>query len=180
VNFIHGREWNEADMRQQVLPEQDTVQAPGPSRRALLAGAGFLLAAGAAGTVRADEHAEHGEHGEHAHHEGGGHADIIAAAMACQDKGQACISHCISLFRAGDTSVADCAWRVEQMLPICDTMARYVALESPHLVETARLCIAVCTDCEKECRKHADHHTACRNCAEACAECVKRLKTLVS
>lgn len=148
------------------------------NRRAILTKTGFLLAAGAVSKVLADEHTPHTEHAHH--HDGGAHTAIIAAVAACGDKGQACLSHCLSLFRAGDTSVADCAWWVEQMLPTCATLSRLLSLESPHIKTYAKICIAVCEDCEKACRQHADQHTACRACGEACAECIKQIKTLLS
>ena len=162
-------------MSHQTTSENHQDQGFKLSRRAILAKTGFLLAAGAVGKVLAEEHPEHVHH-----HNGGTHAAIIAAATACGDKGQACLSHCLSLFRAGDTSVANCAWWVEQMLPTCATMSRLLSLESPHIKGYAKVCIAVCEDCENECRKHADKHAACRDCAEACAECIKQIKTLLS
>ena len=43
----------------------------------------------------------------------------------------------------------------------------------------AQLCTAVCSDCEQACRKHAEHHTVCRTCADACAAVVAAAKPFV-
>ena len=144
---------------------------PGIGRRDLLIGAGLLAAsAGIAGA----EHHEHGhEHGEgHKHFEAQRYkrrAELVAAAEECISKGRACISHCMETFLAGETAMAECAFAVQQMLPVCNATADLAAFDSTQLKAIARACIEVCKSCEDACRKHQDHHPECRACADACA-----------
>ena len=146
------------------------------SRRDVLAASGaFAVAAVAAGTASAQ--------GEHAHHMAGAmhkNKAIIDSAMDCLQKGNLCIDHCLLLFKANDTTVADCAIQVNQMLPMCDALAKLAMADSKYLVQLARVCIDVCTDCEKECRKHEKTHAECKACADSCLDCIKACKDLVA
>lgn len=103
---------------------------------------------------------------------GGRYADLVAAAQNCLAKGEACMKHCISQLTTGDTSLVDCLKSVSGMLPICRALEKYAAIEGKYLRELAQLCITVNSECEAECRKHADHHDTCRECAEACSACI--------
>lgn len=68
------------------------------------------------------------------------------------------------------------------MLPICRALARYASIEARYMADLLKLALAVNEDCEKECRKHAAHNVALKECAEACkaciAECQKVLESL--
>lgn len=147
------------------------------SRRALLAGGGLLLAAATADRALA---AEAEPNHDHNHPGMPMHQAVIDAAMRCVQTGQACTHHCIDFLRHGDNSLTECLWRVQQMVPMCSAMAQMVALNSPHIKAVVQTCIAVCEDCEKECRKHADKHLVCRACADACVECIKKAKALLT
>lgn len=148
-------------------------------RRAVLglitAGAA-ALAAGAAAAAEHEHH--HGQHGEHQHH-GPRHQRVVDAALACVNRGEVCIDHCIGLLSSGDTSLKDCIRTVSAMLPMCAALARLAALDARRLKDLARVCIDVCADCETECKRHAEHHTACKACAESCAECIRVCKALL-
>lgn len=98
-------------------------------------------------------------------------AKLIETASDCVKTGQACIAHCLQSFAAGDTSLAACAKSVDQMLSVCATLQKLASLGSPNLPAMAKVALAVCEDCEKECRKHADHHATCKACADACKAC---------
>lgn len=100
-------------------------------------------------------------------------ASLIDAASACTQAGDRCIAHCLSQFAAGDTMLAACAKSVQQMVVACGAVAKLAALESSHLPGFVRTCRDVCSDCEKECRKHAAHHDVCRACADACLAFLK-------
>ena len=96
---------------------------------------------------------------------------LIDAASDCIKAGQACIAHCMASFAAGDTSLVACARIVDQMLSVCGTLQKLASAGSPRLADMARVALAICDDCEAECRKHADHHATCKACAEACKAC---------
>lgn len=158
------------------------------SRRATLgAGVGAAVAATLAGgfTARAadkvDPHAGHdmgkmpGHSGHASAHK---HQALIDAALHCVNKGEVCIDHCIALLSKGDTSLKDCIRSVSAMLPMCGALAKLAALDAPRLKEFARVCRDVCADCEKECKKHQDHHALCKACAESCAACIKECEKL--
>jgi hypothetical protein len=42
-----------------------------------------------------------------------------------------------------------------------------------------KLCIDICGDCEKECRKHEEHHVQCKNCADSCAAFIREGKKVI-
>lgn len=107
-------------------------------------------------------------------------AALVAAANECVARGQACISHCFETFLDGDTTMAECAVSVEQMLRVCNAMAYLAALDSKSLRPMAQACIAVCEDCEKECRVHEEHQKECRDCADACAALIQEAKKVAA
>ncbi len=151
-------------------------------RRQLLVGAG-VLAAGA-GIAAAAEHDHAHEHGkEHKYFKAERYprrADLVAATNECISKGVQCLSHCMETFLAGDTTMAECAFAVDQMLAVCNAMYHLAANDSPQLAEMARACIAVCDHCEKECRKHEQHQPECRACADACAALIIEAKKVIA
>ena len=155
----------------QTIASEDTPFAESVSRRRLLLGAGAVITAAAAGVAFADTHSTHADHGAH----GAKYTGLAEATYDCIARGQACTHHCLEEFKAGSTSLADCAARVQEMTAVCGAFGYLVAADAPRLKEYARVCVDVCKDCEKECRKHEEHHSACKACAEACA----RLVTLV-
>ena len=135
----------------------------------------FTAAAGAAAIMTAtgaafaaDEHAGHGTADVP-------NAKLVATADACSNAGQTCVNHCLDLFVKGDLSVAGCAKTAYQMTAVCLAVARLAAAGSPHLADLAKVAVKTCTDCEKECRKHEQHHPVCKACADACAEECKKI-----
>lgn len=145
------------------------------SRRSVIAGSLIVGAAlaGATGTTAEGEH-------DHMHHDlGPRHKALIDGALRCVGTGAICQEHCMTLLGTGDTSLKDCIRSVATMMPMCEALAKLGALDAPRLKELARVCIDVCDDCEKECRKHEDHHASCRACADSCSACVKECKTLL-
>jgi len=106
---------------------------------------------------------------------GGG---LAAATAECVRVGEECLQHCLSLLADGDESLGDCAKNVQQMLAVCRAAGPLVYAGSKHLGAFAKVCAAVCADCETACRKHEGHHAVCKRCAEACAKTVAEAKTL--
>jgi Cys-rich four helix bundle protein (predicted Tat secretion target) len=64
------------------------------------------------------------------------------------------------------------------MLHVCTAFAYLAAYDSKHLRAMAPVCIEVCDDCEKECRKHEEHQAECKACADACAALIQEARKL--
>ena len=109
---------------------------------------------------------------KHKHHSKNKNEHAIKTALACLKDGQACVDHCFTLLKDGDTSIAKCAETVTEMLVMCDGLSKMASYRSPHLKDFAKVCAAVCKDCKKECEKHSDKHAECKQCAESCGDCI--------
>ena len=141
----------------------------GISRREMLLGLGAAATAAYAGAaVSAMPGHDHSKHSAQL-------PDLLDATYACLDKGQRCIAHCLVSFREGDVALADCASKVHEMQAICGAFSYLLAANSGYVRAYADICLKVCQDCEKACRKH-DEHIECNACAEACAEVVDQIK----
>jgi Cys-rich four helix bundle protein (predicted Tat secretion target) len=144
-------------------------------REVLGAAAGVASLAVAVNAALAEEHAGHMDHAAHM-----GASSLADAARKCVVAGDACMSHCLALFVAGDNSVSGCAKNAYQMSAMCAALARLASANSPHLAALAKVCREVCLDCEKECRKHEKEHDVCRACAESCAACAEECKKVAA
>jgi Cys-rich four helix bundle protein (predicted Tat secretion target) len=104
-------------------------------------------------------------------------ADALATLAAiCVQRGEECTSHCLSMFAAGDTSLAGCARSVHEMSAVCGALERLAWMDSTHLRSLSPVCAEVCDACEKECRKHAKEHAICASCADACKDLAAALR----
>jgi Cys-rich four helix bundle protein (predicted Tat secretion target) len=159
---------------------------PGLRRRDVLVGATLLAGAGLA----AGGHAAAAEESKHEGHAGAERhytearafkkrAAVVAVANDCIARGQACLSHCLETFVAGDTTMAECARAVQEMLLTCQAFAQLAANDSAVLKPMAQACIAVCEECERQCRPHADHQPECKACGEACLDLAREAKNLL-
>lgn len=176
----------------------ETSQTDMTRRQVLSSGAasGFVLAAAAAAADPAsgqEEHKHHDmEHMEHMDHAAGSpeqnthdhnapakHKALIDSAFACLNHGEICINHCLTTLSTGDTSLKDCMRSVSVMMPMCAALARAGALEASRLKDIAKVCIDICADCETECKKHAEHHAACKACGQSCADCIAECKKVI-
>ncbi len=135
------------------------------TRRDLLKGAIVATTTMAAGSVFASTN-------EHMHHSNS-NSGLVDTALDCVKTGQACLGHCLDLFKQGDNSVADCADKVTEMLAMCTALSQMASYNSKHLASFAKVCASVCKDCKKACEKHAKKHKACKACAESCEHCIK-------
>ena len=104
---------------------------------------------------------------------------LVATALDCQKAGAACLEHCERRAAAGDTSMVECQGAVRDMLAVTEMLAKLAKVGSPHLVGAARLALETCGACEAACRKHADRHAGCRDCAEACARALALYQRVV-
>lgn len=102
------------------------------------------------------------------------------AAADCVRIGEACLQHCLTLLGKGDTSLADCAQMVNQMLAVCRAVGPIADANGKYLRPTAQLCRDICTDCERVCRVHAQHHAICKQCADVCAAVIAAAKPLAA
>lgn len=145
------------------------------TRRDLLKGAVVATAAMATGASSSVI----GASNEHMHH-GNPNTALVDTALDCLKTGQACLDHCIDLFKMGDTSVADCADKVTEMLAMCNALSQMASYQSKHLAAVAKVCAAVCKDCKKACDKHADKHEACKACAKSCEDCIEACEKIAA
>ena len=103
---------------------------------------------------------------------------LTNAAAECVRVGQTCLQHCLDELGKGDKTLAECAQMVNQMLAVCRAVGPIVDANGKYVRPMAQLCADVCTDCEAACRKHAQHHAICAQCADTCATVVKAAKAL--
>jgi Cys-rich four helix bundle protein (predicted Tat secretion target) len=145
-----------------------------PRRNLLIGAAALSTLPGLAvlGRASAEEHS----HEHHQHTIDQGRMRVITHAADCVTKGEICIEHCLQLFKAGDTSVAECAETAHEMLASCTAMGKLASYDSRHLKDFMRVCIGVCEDCEKACREHENKHAECKACADSCADCIRVCK----
>jgi Cys-rich four helix bundle protein (predicted Tat secretion target) len=142
----------------------------GISRRDILLGMSAAATMAYAGSVPASASKEH-DHSKHSTQL----PELMDAVNACNDKGRRCIAHCMVSFTEGDTDLAACASKAQEMLSVCGGFAYLVASNSSYIKDYAKVCERVCTDCAKECRKH-EKHIECEACADACDDIVDAIK----
>jgi Cys-rich four helix bundle protein (predicted Tat secretion target) len=144
-------------------------------RREALTAVGALTLAALSSASFAEEEAHPHEH--HHHHEGASkYQPLIDAAASCVVKGEACLAHCLVLLGEGDSSMADCAKAVNQMLATCGALQNLASQGSRLVGAMAKVALDACGECEQACKQHADKHAECKACMESCAECVKQCK----
>lgn len=148
------------------------------TRRAVLAGAGLIAAADAI-AGRVPEALAQAAKAPAKAAAAKPHQAIVDAARKCLAKGDVCRKHCERRIKAGDTSLAECLKLVDAMMPVCAATAKLAAADAARLKDLAKVCHAVCGDCEAECRKHAGHHAECKGCMEACQGMIAALRPLV-
>ena len=91
----------------------------------------------------------------HAAQKGAGpNREVLESALHCARDGEVCL------------------------VPACTALAQLAALKSPRLAEFAKAVVLICKDCEAQCRKHADHHDFCKDCADSCLACIKACESL--
>jgi Cys-rich four helix bundle protein (predicted Tat secretion target) len=127
-------------------------------RRELLVGAGALALASIARGAPKDKPAAA--------------PSLVDVASDCERKAEACLTHCLMMFSSGDTSMAACAAAVRETLATSHALVTLASANSKHLKEQAKVCAAVCKDCEAECRKHEAKMAVCKECADACAKMI--------
>jgi Cys-rich four helix bundle protein (predicted Tat secretion target) len=79
----------------------------------------------------------------------------------------------------GDTELAECNLRVNEMLATCGAMVKLAAYQSERAKEIAKACVAACEACKAACEKHSKH-PECKACIESCDACIKACKKAFS
>lgn len=145
-------------------------------REILKTAAAAVAGAFSASAIAAGQHDQH--HHDHQHEQGGAprNAVLIAATADCLKTGEACLAHCLYLLGNGDKEMAACAQSVNELLASCTALMKLAGQDSRYVPALAKVAGEICANCEKECRKHADHHAECKACAESCAACVKECR----
>lgn len=108
-----------------------------------------------------------------------GGAALVDAAFDCRKKGEACANHCVRMLATGDTSMAECMLSVREMLPATEALGRLATMGSKRVPSAARLALEACEVCEAACRKHAQVHPVCRDCADACARTMAACRSAI-
>lgn len=111
----------------------------------------------------------HDGHDGHDDHLSPAHA-VLSASGACARTGQLCLAHCLVVLGQGDTTIAECAQAVSDMLAVNRAVAELAAAGSRHLKAQLAVAIEVNERCKVACDTHADKHPTCRDCAEACGD----------
>ncbi|MGH7964266.1 MAG: Csp1 family four helix bundle copper storage protein [Candidatus Binatia bacterium] len=163
-------------MRQKALAarkEKSECSATLTRRTFLLGASGGLVAALTVPPARAEERAATpAAHGQYQH--------LAEAALNCVGWGERCHKHLMGLFASGDTSLVQCAARIQDMVAVCRAVANLAAAESEYLKPLAKVCIDVCKSCETECRKHEQRHLICKETADVCARLVVACEKIVA
>ncbi len=97
--------------------------------------------------------------------------ELIDTFLECIKMGEICNQHCMHMFQMGDTTLADCSIAVQELIVANTAVMRFTANNSRHLKTFLEATIKVCETCEEECKKHAKH-IQCKDCAEACRDCI--------
>jgi Cys-rich four helix bundle protein (predicted Tat secretion target) len=125
--------------------------------------------------------AQEHDHSKMQHGTSGGKYQALADATSdCVAKGQACIAHCLVLLGDGGKEMGACAKAVNQMLALCGALQSLANQQSNLVPALAKTALEACQLCEKECRKHENHHATCKACAESCAACIKQCKSVIA
>ncbi|TGJ99386.1 four-helix bundle copper-binding protein [Leptospira semungkisensis] len=102
------------------------------------------------------------------------------ASAQCIVKGRVCINMCVDVLSEGHTEMADCLRSVEETTALCEAFVTLSSLHSVGTKKLASLCLESCERCAAQCDKHADHHQECKDCAEACRNCIAEFKKLLA
>ena len=110
---------------------------------------------------------------------------LLVATAECRRAGDVCVAHCLSELAQGNTGMAKCSQRVDEMLALVQSTARLVAVDSTLARKQAELCAAACKSCHEACYEHQAHfaqgkHLACKQCGDACERCEAACRAYVA
>jgi len=102
------------------------------------------------------------------------------SAAKCVSSGEDCLRHCLAMMSMKDTSMAACADSVVQLVAACRALQTLAAVNSKFTPAFAKDAMAVCADCETECRKFYEKYSVCKVCADACKNCAGECRKVSS
>lgn len=82
---------------------------------------------------------------------------LAMTALACVRGGQACLKHCLDALKAGDTSAAGCAARVQELVLSAGALSRLAINGSRQLGLMACAVREIASECREVCHQHAGH-----------------------
>jgi Cys-rich four helix bundle protein (predicted Tat secretion target) len=97
----------------------------------------------------------------------------------CVSTGEDCLRHCLGMMSMKDTSMASCASSVVELVAACRALQTLASVNSTFTPAFAKDVAAVCSACEKECRKFYDKYTVCKACADACKTCAEDCRKVI-
>lgn len=100
-------------------------------------------------------------------------------ALHCVGTGNDCLRHCFSMFMMKDTSMAECADSVFQLVSTCNSLAALAAINSVHTGHLAKVVEMVCNDCKKQCDKFPKIDV-CKACGESCQKCAEECRKIAA
>jgi Cys-rich four helix bundle protein (predicted Tat secretion target) len=102
---------------------------------------------------------------------------LATLAHNCVSTGENCLSHCTTLFLQGETSLAECADIVQQMIHVCRSVHGLAVNGSPFVGQMSEACVAVNEACRNTCLTHR-FHDECLACATACEQMIESYRQL--
>lgn len=103
------------------------------------------------------------------------YSKAMMSAIHCQLAAEACLAHCINEMGKGDKTLAKCANSTREVIAACEAFVKMASSESSFTGKIADLCEDVCKSCAAECKKHAEHHSVCKDCMDSCLSCAKEM-----
>ena len=100
-------------------------------------------------------------------------------SIECVATGNDCLRHCLGMYKMKDTSMAECADSVFQLIAGCDALAALAAVNSEHTGHLAKVVEMLCNDCKKECDKFSKI-AVCKACGDACKACAEECRKVAA
>ena len=101
------------------------------------------------------------------------YGSLQQSALKCVSTGEDCLRHCLGMMAMKDTSMAECANLVVQLVASCRALHTLAAVNSQFTAAIAKGVAEVCTACGKECSKFSEKYAVCKACADACKTCAE-------
>lgn len=107
------------------------------------------------------------------------YVELEKTSIHCVATGNDCLRHCFGMFMMKDTSMAECADSVYQLIATCDALASLAAVNSVHTGHLAKVVEMTCNDCKKQCDKFPNI-AVCKACGEACQKCAEECRKVAA
>ncbi|PJZ70551.1 twin-arginine translocation signal protein [Leptospira perolatii] len=110
----------------------------------------------------------------------GQYESAMQTSADCLVKGELCMKMCVEELSKGDKMLSDCLKSVRETTALCSAFIQIAGQNSPSTKKLAQLCLETCERCAKECDKHAEHHAECKDCGQACKNCISEFKKILA